>query len=102
MTSEEATMLQQCNAEYQAMAARVEAVIRDQWPASLQSNGAIWVWLDNHRPELREKLTALVNQVDAAWKNCMLDELKALLTEWGKMQIDIYRAYWVHLKQQEA
>ncbi|PWT78603.1 MAG: hypothetical protein C5B59_01420 [Bacteroidetes bacterium] len=102
MTMEVCAMLEQCKAEYKSMLTRIEAVIKDKWPETLRGDGAVWQWLDDHRPELREKLRQITKQLNEAWLNGILDEMKKQTLEWGRLQLDIFKGYAQHLKEQAA
>lgn len=93
-------MLEQCNKAYQEMVARVETVIKDKWPETLHSNGQIWAWLEDHQPELRRKQRQLTEQLDSSWKNGVLEEVKALVVEWGRIHLEIFKGYALHLKRE--
>lgn len=92
-------MFEQCMREYQDMVSRVEAVIRENWPDALAGDGRIWVWLDEARPELRRKLRQLTEQLESSLKNGVLAEVKILITEWGRLQLEIYKGYARHLRE---
>ncbi len=102
MTSEENNMLKQCKKEYQAMMTRIESVVTDKWPETLSGDGAVWPWLDDKHPELRTKYREVSKRLNEAWQNGMLVEFKKLVTEWGKIQLEIFKLYAAHLKQETA
>jgi len=95
-------MFEQCKAEYKSMLQRLDQVIRDKWPETLQDDGGVWVWLDEHKVELRRKLTDLRDRLQTAWLNGIFEEMKALTLEWGKLTLEIFREYAGYLKQREA
>ena len=95
-------MFEQCKSEYQAMMSRIEAVVKDKWPETLQGDGAIWSWLDEHRPELRSKHRSLNQQLNETWHNGILPEFKKLVTEWGRLQLEIFKGYAAFLKEANA
>ncbi len=92
-------MFEQCKREYSRMLQRLDQVIRNKWPETLQGDGEIWRWLDEQHPELRTKCRHLTKRLNEAWQNGMLAEFKQLVTEWGRVQLDIFRGYAGYLKQ---
>lgn len=102
MTSEETAMFEQCKAEYLTMVKRIDSVIRDKWPETLASNGAIWQWLDECQPKTRAKQRTLAAQMETAWQNGIFNEFKKLTLEWGRLQLEIFKSYAQHLKETEA
>lgn len=92
-------MFQQCKTEYQAMMTRIEAVVTDKWPETLQSEGAIWAWLDDKRPDLRTRYRELNQRLNDTWHNGMLADFKKLVTEWGRVQLEIFKGYAAFLKE---
>jgi hypothetical protein len=99
MTSEETIMFGQCKKEYQSIMTRIEAVIKDKWPETLQGDGGVWRWLDEHSPSARAKHKDLNQRLNEAWQNGMLAEVKKLSTQWGRHQLDIFKGYSAFLKQ---
>jgi len=89
----------QCKAEYKAMMIRIEAVVKDKWPETLEDEGNIWNWLDNHRSDLRAKHRTLTQRLNETWQNGMVVEFKKLVTEWGRVQLEIFKSYAAHLKE---
>jgi len=92
-------MFKECKKEYQAMMTHIEAVVTDKWPETLQSDGALWVWLDEHRPKLRTKYRDLTQRLNETWHNGMLAEFKKLVTEWGRVQLEIFKDYAAFLRE---
>ncbi len=92
-------MLEQCKAEFQSIMTRIESVIKDKWPETLQGDGGVWRWVDEHNPSLRVKHRDLCKRLNEAWQNGMLAEVKKLSTEWGRHQLEIFKGYAAHLKQ---
>lgn len=95
-------MFAQCKAEYQSMIARMEAVIKDKWPETLAGDGGVWKWMDEHKPEMRQKQKDLTQRLNEAWQNGMLAEVKKLSTEWARHQLEIFKEYALHLRRTEA
>lgn len=92
-------MFEQCKAEYQGIVTRIEAVIKDKWPETLQGDGGVWRWLEEHQPAMKVKHRDLNQRLNEAWQNAMLPEVKKLSTEWGRHQLEIFKRYAAHLKQ---
>lgn len=92
-------MFEQCKAEYQAMITRIEAVIKDKWPETLQGDGGVWRWMDEQKPAERVKQRDLTQRLNEAWQNGMLSEVKKLTTEWGRHQLEIFKGYAAYLKE---
>ncbi len=91
-------MLDKCKTDFKAMLVRIESVIKDRWPETLKGNGELWTWLDENRPELRKQQRDLTKQLNEAWENCMAAEFKTVLVEWGRVQLEIYKGYALHLR----
>lgn len=102
MTSEENAMFEQCKAEYLTMLKRIDAVIKDKWPETLKTDGAIWQWLEDSQPKTRAKQRDLAAQLNTAWQNGIFNEFKKLTLEWGRLQLEIFKSYAQHLKESEA
>jgi hypothetical protein len=102
VTSEESAMFLQCKTEYLTMVQRIESVIKDKWPETLTSNGAIWQWLEDSQPKTRAKQRQLAAQMETAWQNGIFNEFKKLTLEWGRLQLEIFKSYAQHLKETEA
>lgn len=92
-------MFEQCKAEYQAIMTRIESAIKDKWPETLNGDGGVWRWLDEHSPALRAKQKDLTQRLNEAWQNGMLAEVKKLSTEWGRHQLEIFKEYAAFLRQ---
>ncbi len=92
-------MFEQCKAEYEAMIARIEAVIKDKWPGTLQGDGGVWRWMDEHKPAERIKQHDLTQRLNEAWQNGMLAEMKKLTTEWGRHQLEVFKGYAAYQKE---
>jgi hypothetical protein len=102
MITEERAMADKCKGEYLAMLARLDQVIRDKWPETLRGDGSeVWVWVMETRAESLQKLTGLRRRLEDAWLNGMFEEMKALTLEWGKLTLEIFREYSLHLKRME-
>ncbi len=95
-------MFEQCQAEYMLMLSRIDQVIRDKWPETLDGEGRVWHWLDEERVEQWQTLNDLRNRLRAAWLNGLFEEMKELTLAWGKLILEIFREYSLYLKQQAA
>lgn len=93
-------MFEQCKAEYQAMINRIESVIKDKYPETLRGDGGVWRWMDEHQPKLRVTQRDLTQRLNESWQNGMLAEVKALTLQWGRLQLEIFKGYSTHLKEQ--
>lgn len=91
-------MFKQCKDEYNAMLVRIESVIKDRWPETLKGDGEMWKWLDENQPELRKKQRELTKRLNDAWQNSMAAEFKIVLIEWGRVQLEIFKGYALHLR----
>jgi hypothetical protein len=100
MTTEENDMFEKCKTEYTLMLNRIETVIRDKWPETLSDNGGVWVWLDEHKPDMRRQLRDVTSRLNVAWLNGILAEVKELTLEWGRLQLEIFKGYASYLKEQ--
>lgn len=95
-------MFAKCKAEYDSMLSRIDQVIRDKWPETLDGEGRVWRWLDEQRVEQRQKLNSLRDRLRQAWQNGLYEEMKELTLQWGKLTLEIFREYAVHLKREAA
>jgi hypothetical protein len=102
MTTEEIAMSDKCKAEYVGMLKRLDMVIRDKWPETLRDDGGVWCWLAEQRIEQRQKLSNLRQRISEAWSNGMYEEMRQLVRDWGKLQLEIFQEYALHLRKREA
>jgi hypothetical protein len=102
MTNEERAMSDKCKAEYVGMLKRLDMVIRDKWPETLRDDGGVWLWLVEQRVEQRQKLNTLRKRISVAWDNGVYEEMRQLVRDWGKLTLEIFQEYALHLKKVAA
>ena len=89
-----------CSAHFRGLVAKLTAVIKDKWPESLDGNA--FVWAEAERLEEYRKLQVLFKEADELWKNGQEAEFKKIVTEWGRLSLELHRMYAMDLRQREA